>query len=138
MIIGEQVDKVIDEFHGKYWGVNEGQFKVTDYLKQKGIEFTLCDFETRIDREGVYLVTVPSLNIEGGNHQIIWALEAAEQDGYFYQYLFDPAYGREDKKYYTNIDELLVSDSLARKINGYSVDLHISKEFMINFKERIK
>jgi hypothetical protein len=77
------------------------------------------------------LVTVPSLNIKAGTHQILWVMESAEQEGYFYQRIIDPATGLEDRFYYTNIEDLLGSDHFATKLYGYSLDLHIPAEYFI-------
>lgn len=129
MILGADVDEVIAEFHLEYWGVNEGKLKVTDYLKRKGVPFKYCNFEDKPREDGVYLVTVPSLNIKAGTHNILWCMQSAEEEGFFYQRILDPATGRDDKSYYTNLDELLGQDPWANKVSGYSLDLHIPKSY---------
>lgn len=129
MILGVDAEKVVREFHDKYYNAGEGKLKVTDYLKASSVPFTLCNFESLPREDGVYLVTVPSLNIKAGTHQILWCMQSAQEEGYFYQRILDPCTGREGKMYYTDIKELLESDPLATKITGYSLDLHISKEY---------
>ena len=131
MLLNVDVQEVISEFHQNYFEVKENKAKVSDYLKSKGVDFNICNFEDSPEKEGMYFVTVPSLNIKAGNHQIIWILEAAEQEGYFYQRVLDPATGREDRFYYTNHEDLLNYDPLATKVYGYSLDFHISKEYLM-------
>jgi hypothetical protein len=133
MILGLSPEEVIAEFHDQYYDRAEDKLHVTAYLKSKGVEFTLCNFETAPNMEGVYMVTVPSLSTAGGNHQILWCLENAEQEGYFYQRILDPASGRKGMKYYTNLDELLTNDPLACTVRGYGCDLHIDKKFINKF-----
>jgi len=128
MILNVDCNEVIDEFHGKYWDYYESdRVIVSSFLSKKGVEFDYCSFEQQPDTEGIYLVTVPSLNIKGGNHNILWVVESSGEEGLFFQRILDPAAGRDDKYYYTNIDDLLNSEFLATKINGYRLDLHIKK-----------
>lgn len=133
MILNCDVAELIPVFHDRYFDAPADQrIKVTYFLKERGVPFDLCNFESMADKAGVYLVTVPSLNIKGGTHQILWIMEDSERDGYFYQRLLDPATGREDRFFYTDIEELLNSNTLATKLSGYSLDLHIPAEYFIN------
>jgi len=131
MVLGEPVDLIISEYHDKYWGAGDDKVWPDEYLESKGVPIVLCNHKTKPDMAGVYFVTVPSLNIKGGTHQILWCIENAEQEGFFYQRILDPASGREGKFYYTNIDELLASDELATKVSGYACDFFIPKEYFV-------
>lgn len=131
MILGVDADKVISEFHPRYYDVIENKLKVTDYLKSNGVPFELCNFEDSPQKDGVYLVTVPSLNIKAGTHNILWVMESSDREGFFYQRILDPATGRKDRFYYTNIDELLESDPLATKVSCYGLDLHIPMSYFV-------
>jgi len=132
MILNCDVQELIPVFHEKYYDAVDNRLKVTDFLKEKGVPFELCNFESMPEKAGVYLVTVPSLNIKGGTHQILWIMEESDQEGYFYQRIFDPATGREDRFFYTDIEELLNSNTLATKLSGYALDLHIPAEYFID------
>lgn len=133
MILNCDVADLIPVFHDKYFDAPfDKRIKVTDFLIERGVPFYLCNFESFPEKAGVYLVTVPSLNIKGETHQILWIMEDSEREGYFYQRLLDPVTGREDRFFYTDIEELLNSNTLATKLSGYSLDLHIPAEYFVN------
>lgn len=93
MIVGRSARDLIQEMHQPY---RDGDLTLRQMLERLGIEYTAfssLDCPPLAD-EGVYLCTSPSLNIEGGNHQIL--IEVTDS-GYF---VFDPVQGRDERKYY--------------------------------------
>lgn len=94
MILGEPVAAVRDRIHAVY---HEAQLSLAELLTREGIEY--IDFRTadriNIDRPGVYICAVPSLNMKNTFHQVLierlacgtWAV-------------FDPNKGKEGRYYY--------------------------------------
>jgi len=86
---------MVDLYHD---ALHERRITLRDALNLEGVAF---ESRYSIDEQGikyigVYLVTVPSLNIPGCNHQIV-----VEMTNDSYQ-VFDPVRGREGRKYYVN------------------------------------
>lgn len=95
MLAGIPIDTVISEFHQE-WKSSAATTNPQTYLLQKGFE---CEvradtFNNCVDWDGVYLVTVASLNIPGGLHHIILDMRNGIET------VLDPNIGRHDKKYY--------------------------------------
>ena len=124
IITGQPVQDVIDEFHDAF---HSREMFEDDYLESKGIKFEYGKRNQLIDGEGIYLLTVPSLNIEGGAHSIVYHIYKEEgSEGYFHV-LYDPAEGREGKKFYVHHFHTEKND-LAVKLKFYTVDLVIRDE----------
>ena len=123
MIVGRPAQEVIEEMHQPY---RDGDLTLRQMLERLGVEYTAffsLDCPPLAD-EGVYLCTSPSLNIEGGNHQIL--IEVTDE-GYF---VLDPVQGRKDRKYYVARGK---GDgiSLAVDLGGFVVDAFISRDHLL-------
>lgn len=126
MILGLPAAEVIRAWHHKY---REEDASLRDILNGYGIEFKSFDTADRCGmdtaEEGYYLVTVPSLNFVGGNHQIAVEIE----DGLFFPY--DPQAGKEGIKYYVGASD----DPLAVPLSGgYQLDVLITKKALAKWK----
>ena len=93
MITGINVNDVINDFHKKWKDQesNPSEFLSHEYVKHvvnKNV------FDHHLEWGFVYLLTVPSLNIDGGLHHII-----ADLSGDL-EVIFDPNQGKESKRYY--------------------------------------
>lgn len=122
MIVGRPAQKIIEEMHQSY---RDGELTLRQMLERLGVEYTAffsLDCPPLAD-EGVYLCTSPSLNIEGGNHQIL--IEVAD-DNYF---VLDPVQGREDRKYYVARGKGK-GIPLAIDLGGFVVDAFISRDHL--------
>lgn len=96
MILDLPVQQVIDEFHRDYC---DDKITSAEYLQSKGVKVKIHPAITRKRSfKGLHLITVPSLNIEGALHQIIWDRRVGE-DG---PIIFDPNEGKPGKRYYVN------------------------------------
>lgn len=123
MIVGRPAQEVIEQMHKPY---RDGDLTLRQMLERLGVEYTAffsLDCPPLAD-EGVYLCTSPSLNIEGGNHQIL--IEVTDE-GYF---VFDPVQGREDRKYYV-ARERGEGIPLAVDLGGFVVDAFISRGHLL-------
>lgn len=123
MIIGRPAQEVIDEMHKSY---RDGELTLRQMLESLGIEYTAffsLDCPPLAD-EGVYLCTSPSLNIEGGNHQIL--IEVTDEN-YF---VLDPVRGREDRKYYVARGKG-EGIPLAIDLGGFVVDAFIARGHLL-------
>lgn len=123
MIVGRPAQEVIGQMHQPY---RDGDLTLRQMLERLDVEYTAffsLDCPPLAD-EGVYLCTSPSLNIEGGNHQIL--IEVTDE-GYF---VLDPVQGREDRKYYVARGK---GDgiSLAVDLGGFVVDAFISRDHLL-------
>jgi hypothetical protein len=127
MIIDCPAASVIAELHQPY---RDGDLTLREMLEHLGVKYTAfysLDCPPLAD-EGVYLCTAPSLNIEGGNHQIL--IEVTD-DGYF---VFDPVNGREDRKFYVPRGQA-ERHPLAVDLGGFVVDAFISREYLSGVRE---
>ena len=123
MIVGRPAKNVIEEMHQPY---RAGELTLRQMLERLGVEYTAffsLDCPPLAD-EGVYLCTSPSLNIEGGNHQIL--IEVTDEN-YF---VLDPVQGREDRKYYVARGKG-EGIPLAIDLGGFVVDAFISREHLL-------
>lgn len=120
MILDQQVERVIEEFHDKYcaW-----ELFPDEYLESKGLKVKLGKPWDQIRECGMYLLCVPSLGIEGGLHSILYWISPADNGEFFHQVL-DPNQGLGAAKYYiSSLQE--VDDPLAVKLKSYSIDLTV-------------
>lgn len=123
MIVGRPAKEIIEEMHQPY---RDGDLTLRQMLERLGVEYTAffsLDCPPLAD-EGVYLCTSPSLNIEGGNHQIL--IEVTDS-GYF---VFDPVQGREDRKYYVPRGQGN-GDPFAIDLGGFVVDAFVSRSHLV-------
>lgn len=119
MIIGMPVSDM-RAMHEEYVG---GDLGIGEILRRLGIPFT--DFRSSerysLGDEGVFLVSVPSLNIQGGMHQVVVEM-LSDADWRVY----DPNQGKEGKLYYTSL--LGLDDPAAIMLGGgYNIDAAISR-----------
>ena len=108
MVCGKTLNEVMKVARGKHALGQKEEFKLIAYF---GYLPTLQLFEG-LNKNGVYLVTVPSLNFEGGNHRIV--ITTAEMGEIK---VYDPNKNRKDKKYYTK--KTLRAWSQTTKITKY-------------------
>lgn len=121
MLLDVPAKEVIDEFHSMYF---TGEYTVRQYLKEKGVVadrlYTDGDDQALWDGH-IYLVTVPSLNIQAGTHYII--IDCRDDDAN--PIIYDPAKGREGKKYYITRFEQPANEFEVH-LSGFVVDHRIS------------
>lgn len=143
MALGLPQEQVISEFHDDYF---QGKTTLGKYLTSKGISFTPIGFEETFypedeDEEHVYFLTVPSLNIEGGLHEIIW--HWWEGGG---NQIYDPARGfvtkkgkrgNKKRKFYVASEMEAKYDKLARVNTGRIIDLVISAKELQRFRSTL-
>lgn len=121
MLVDEPVQGLIDRFHERYRG---GATSMGQLLRELEIPFTSfdsCDLPMLIDH-GAYLVSVPSLNIQGGMHQII--IEVTD-DNYYVQ---DPVMGFGGKLFYGRRNETFPVEGEV-ELNGFVIDAFIGREW---------
>jgi len=122
MLVDEPVQGLIDQFHERY---RAGATSMGQLLKELEIPCTSFDslsLPTLVD-EGAYLVSVPSLNIQGGMHQII--IEVTDEN-YF---VHDPVKGIEGKLFYGRRGETFPAEGEV-ELNGFVVDGFIDREWL--------
>lgn len=122
MIKAEPAGVVVAQLHERYFA---GDMSTREALEQQAIPFESFDTADlpAFDRDGAYLVGVPSLNWEGGMHQII--VECL--DGMMV--VHDPAMGRPGCKYYmAAVREGAVSEV---KLNGFVIDAFVDRAYLL-------
>lgn len=124
MLLGHDSDESIWEDWGRdYFDCKPDHPSFLQYIQSKGIkvdpEYRTIDMRAT-SPERVYLVVVPSLNILAGSHQIILDLRSYEGN----KYLYDPAEGRKDRKYYV-INNEAVKDRLQVALSAFAIDCEI-------------
>lgn len=99
MILNKPVEKVIEEFHSRYY--NNWEITISEYLTKNGVPHHCSEGGGRetLHRGGLFLCTVPSLNIPGALHQIVIDMT----DHKFI--VHDPIKGWEGKKFYVGPDQ---------------------------------
>lgn len=128
MIKALPVGVVVSALHEQYFA---GGMSTREALEHQAIPFESFDTADlpALDRDGAYLVGVPSLNWEGGMHQVI--VECFEG----MMVVHDPAMGRPGCKYYV---AAVREGALAEvKLNGFVIDAFVSREYLLeryNFK----
>ncbi|WPJ68551.1 hypothetical protein OMDBNIEC_00065 [Salmonella phage STP-SP5] len=99
MILDKPVEEVVAEFHDRYY--DNWAITISEYLQKYNVRHICCvggGRETLIFG-GLYLCTVPSLNIPGALHQIVIDM----RDHKFMVY--DPIKGWDGKKFYVGVDQ---------------------------------
>lgn len=122
MIAGVPVNHLMGKFHTDY---REGDLSVGDMLRSLNIEFEDFRSSDRVSifDDGVYLVCAPSLNIQGGMHQLVIEMADGEWS------VFDPNMGKEGRLFYT-------ADASAELPavffgGGYTVEARIDRNFLV-------
>lgn len=122
MLVDEPVQGLIDQFHEKYRAGATSMGQLLNELQIPCTSFDSLSLPTLIS-SGAYLVSVPSLNIQGGMHQII--IEVTE-DGYFVN---DPVKGIEGKLFYGLRGETFPVEGEV-ELGGFVVDGFIDREWL--------
>lgn len=93
MVAGQPVDEVVERWHQKFHDKTDWLDDALDYYKIP--YFYGSQRKAELLYGFIYFLTVPSLNIKGGLHQILMSLTAERGIE-----VFDPAMGRPGSKYY--------------------------------------
>ena len=120
MILDEPVKEIIKKYHKK---LMYHEIECNDVLDDYGLKYEKCYSLDQLEpKEGVFLLCVPSLNLEAINHQIV--MEFTWDDNCFT--IYDPNRKKMCKKYY---EYGYRKTTMWRKsLKGYCIDLFISKE----------
>jgi hypothetical protein len=93
MVTGIDIDRVTKEFHKGYCDCN---IDPHEYLAYVGMPFRRCMAGERgLMHNHIYFMCVPSLNIQGGLHEVVAQIN---NDGTWY--ILDPNMGKENRKVY--------------------------------------
>lgn len=120
MLVGKPAQEMIDEHHYSFY--HEGA-ELCCILDAEGINYkTYRTTETmRMVPGFLYLLTVPSLNIKGGNHEVLVDFRDVTNP-----VCYDPAKGYKDRFYYT-FDEMEVDENVwAFGLHSWVIDLQIT------------
>ena len=123
MIKGDPAGYVVSQIHEWYFNSNElvSTRQALDRLEIPFESFDTADLPY-FQKDGVYLVAVPSLNSMGWMHQILCEVF----DGQFI--VLDPCAGLSvDQKYYTATQ---TEDPSQVKLNGYVIDAFIPRTYL--------
>lgn len=95
MLTGADVQTVIEEFHAD-WKSTENKINPSTYLSKRLVGHNVLNdpFNNLLEWDKVYLLTVPSLNIDGGLHHIVIDLRND------FEVVLDPNRGRDSRRYY--------------------------------------
>lgn len=120
MLLGTSVDKVVSEFHSDW---RNRKSTPSDYLLENGISFVLNHnpYNNTLEWGGLFLITVPSLNLDGRLHHILADLRGD------LEVILDPNKGREGKRYYTGWSRE-PEDKLGVQLKSWVVDMQIMLE----------
>lgn len=120
MIVGCPVSDLMG-MHEEYHATN---LSIRQILDRLGIPFRSFDSADRqsLGDEGVFLASVPSLNIQGGMHQVI--VEMLDDGDWR---VCDPNQGRGDRLYYTSLVET-GDDKAIIMAGGYNLDAMIDRQ----------
>ncbi|QHJ80706.1 MAG: hypothetical protein [Bacteriophage sp.] len=131
MILGLPAKVVIDRWDEEYHRDGVSLRTILDHYKIPFKSFDTADRNGMADcPSGYYLVTVPSLNFIGGNHEIVVALD---NEKCLYM-AYDPQQGT-GAKYYTSNAE--ITDGLGVHITGgYTLDVCITPEDLKEWRKQ--
>ncbi len=121
MIKALPVGVVVSELHDRYFAGDMSTRRALDDQKIPFVSFDTADLPV-FDRDGAYLVGVPSLNWEGGMHQVI--VECFEG----MMVVHDPALGRPGCKYYVAVVREGATDEV--KLNGFVIDAFVDRAYL--------
>lgn len=127
MLLGHESDNEVWEEFGQYYAKNEHKVPLKEYVMNKGLRLDCYNsnitHQKSMELGKVYLFTAPSLNIDGGLHQLVW-------DGRSYEgnkYVYDPNEGREGRRHYIATFEGYTPNINEVVVNGFFVDCEILK-----------
>lgn len=120
MLTGKPAQEVVDKWHDLYYSHHE---PLMDILEEEGLRVE-CHYSAgspRILPGKLYMLTVPSLNVEGSLHQVLvdWRDEAVGP------VCLDPAKGLPDRKYYTLSEDEWDDVTEARLLTSWVLDFTI-------------
>jgi len=120
ILAGRPAAEIVEKYHRGY---RDGSVSVRTMLTELGIPFATFDSLDGgvMDQVGAYLVTVPSLNITGGTHQIV--IEITEDD----YHVIDPVQGRAGRRYYTARGRAL--GDLEHELASFTLDAFVPVEY---------
>lgn len=96
MLLGKQSpDDTVARYHPLFWS---GRLTTYQILDSVGLKWWKPRNRHTLKRNKTYLVGVPSLNITGGMHQVIFQV-----DNNWTITVFDPAKGRKGRRYYQSL-----------------------------------
>lgn len=119
---------------GVFMGLHEeyraSRLSLRQALDRLGIPFRSYDSANRnsLGDEGVFLASVPSLNIQGGMHQVV--IEMLDDADWR---VYDPNQGRDDRLYYTSLVDA-GDDRAVILTAGYHLDAMIDREALIKWR----
>lgn len=117
-------------FMGLHDEYRAARLSLRQALDRLGIPFRSYDSANRnsLGDEGIFLASVPSLNIQGGMHQVV--IEMLEDADWR---VYDPNQGRDDRLYYTSLVD--AGDHKAVFLTaGYQLDAMIDRAALINWR----
>ena len=117
MITNQTLEEVIKDFHVPFM---ENEMQASDYLESKGLKVTRLTSEfTGWHGNHIYVILVPSLNLEAELHSLVFDLRNPKE-----AILLDPNQGRENKKYYVKYNDPIEND-LQVPLQGYVLSLKV-------------
>jgi len=118
MILDVPASQVIDEFHERY---KSNYKRASAYLQEKGLCPSPRNVEDRqLWSDRVYLLAVPSLNIDGGMHSVVADTRNDETR------ILDPNRGREGRRYYREQHKPKEPlGELESDLNGWVIELEV-------------
>ena len=122
MVLGLEEHEVANDFHYSY---KEEAMEMQEYLDVMNIDYRRCfTTERHVQPKHAYIVMVPSLNIVGGTHAIVFNITA--ENGC---QVLDPNNGRPNKKFYvSNYGENQVYGKLERPVMGWALEAEFEWE----------
>jgi len=121
MLLGKTAQEVVDKWHDLYYHHQE---PLMDILEEEGlsVEYHYSAGSAKLLPGNLYMITVPSLNIEGSLHQVIvdW------RDTAVGPVCLDPAKGLLDRKYYTLSEDEWDDVVEARLLTSWILDFTIN------------
>lgn len=117
MLTSVDVNEVVSLFHSDWKSLRSNP---SEFLSNHGIRHSVNKdvFSHKVKWGYIYLLTVPSLNIEGGLHHIVLDLTGE------FEIVLDPNSGKEGKKYYTGWSCEVVG--LQVELTSWMVDIEIN------------
>lgn len=131
IIMGIAPEEARSRYHEQYY---HGTASIRSVLTDAGLSYTafMSDERNSIETPGIYLCSVPSLNIVGGSHYIVIEVNSMED----WQVL-DPVKGRVDRKYYiADIPDKVVEPLAVMMGGGYNLEASFKPEDVLEWRER--
>ena len=116
MILNEHPADIIRQFHDRFMA---HETEIGGYLDEKGVPTTTGLATDRMDWDGVYLISVPSLNKQALMHLLVADTRADEVR------VYDPNAGKPGKRYY--IHGRHASSEYEVELASYFIDLKINQ-----------